>query len=72
MSQTFPHSTPPPMLEPRLRKCDVSRSADRRTLCDCGDAGHLYWECQYRWVGLRGFPVNAPCPQNGERPYKIE
>lgn len=72
-SQSFSHSTPPPMPEPRPRKCDVWRTADRRPLCyHCGEAGHLYRECQYRRVGLRGFPVNAPCPRNGERPYEIE
>lgn len=63
----------PPMAEERPRKSDVWRSADRRPLCyHCGEAGHLYRECQYRRVGLRGFSVNAPCPRNGERPYEIE
>uniref|UniRef100_A0A131YHP5 Tick transposon n=1 Tax=Rhipicephalus appendiculatus TaxID=34631 RepID=A0A131YHP5_RHIAP len=73
MPPTFSPNTPLPMPEARPRKSDVWRTADRRPLCyHCGEAGHLYRACQYRRVGLRGFPVNAPCPRNGERPYEIE
>lgn len=73
MPPTFSPSTPLPMPEARPRKSDVWRTVDRRPLCyHCGEAGHLYRACQYRRAGLRGFPVNAPCPRNGERPYEIE
>lgn len=62
---------PPP--ERRPRKSDVWRTPDRIPLCyHCGEAGHIYRMCQYRQAGLRGFPVNAPRPRNGERPFEIE
>ena len=54
------------------RKTDVWRAPDNRPLCyHCGEAGHTYRRCQYRQMGLRGFAVNAPCPQQGERPRDI-
>ncbi|XP_075750127.1 uncharacterized protein LOC142814763 [Rhipicephalus microplus] len=54
------------------RKTDVWRAPDNRPLCyHCGEAGHTYRRCQYRQMGLRGFAVNAPRPQPGERPRDI-
>uniref|UniRef100_L7LUP6 Putative tick transposon n=1 Tax=Rhipicephalus pulchellus TaxID=72859 RepID=L7LUP6_RHIPC len=54
------------------RKTDVWRTPDHRPLCyHCGEAGHTYRRCQYREMGLRGFAVDAPCPQRGERPDDI-
>lgn len=59
--------------EQRPRKSDVWRDHERRPLCfHCGEAGHLYRFCPYRQAGLRGFPLYAPCPRNGERPAEIE
>ena len=55
------------------RKTDVWRAPDNRPLCyHCGEAGHTYRRCQYRRMGLRGFAVNAPRPQPGERPRDID
>lgn len=60
-------------VEQRPRKSDIWRDHDRRPLCfHCGEAGHLYRFCPYRQAGLRGFPLYAPCPRNGERPTEIE
>lgn len=56
-----------------MRKCDFWRTPDRRPLCyHCGEAGHIYRECRYRQLGLRGFPINSPRPQVGQRPREIE
>lgn len=58
---------------PSARKSDIWRMPDRRPLCyHCGEAGHLYRECQYRRLGLQGFPVNSPRPRFGQRPPEIE
>lgn len=55
------------------RKSDVWRTPDRRPLCyHCGEAGHVYRECQYRRLGLQGFAVDSPRPRFGERPRAIE
>lgn len=67
-----PRFTPSPA-ETRIRKADIWRTPDRIPLCyHCGEAGHLYRMCEYRRAGLRGFPVNAACPRNGERRFEIE
>ena len=59
--------------ETRFRKADIWRTPDRIPLCyHCGEAGHLYRMCEYRRAGLRGFPINASCPKNRERPFEIE
>ncbi|XP_075532822.1 uncharacterized protein LOC142566017 [Dermacentor variabilis] len=72
MNSSMPRNTLP-LPERRFRKADVWRTPDRIPLCyHCGEAGHLYRMCHYRQAGLRGFPVNAPCPRNGERPSEIE
>ena len=86
--QQFGRQTPPPpppptpyrppvaqryAPRPAPRKTDVWRAPDNRPLCyHCGEAGHAYRRCQYRQMGLRGFAVNAPCPQPGERPRAID
>uniref|UniRef100_L7LW83 Putative tick transposon n=1 Tax=Rhipicephalus pulchellus TaxID=72859 RepID=L7LW83_RHIPC len=76
----FRRQTPPPPTPYRPpasqrcapRKTDVWRTPDHRPLCyHCGEAGHTYRRCQYRDMGLRGFDVNAPRPQPGERPRDI-
>lgn len=73
MQYPMPPSTLQPTPERRLRKSDVWRTPDRIPLCyHCGEPGHLYRTCHYRQAGLRGFPVNAPRPRNGERPFEIE
>lgn len=55
------------------RKSDLWRTPDRRPLCyHCGEAGHIYRECPYRQLGLRGFSVNSPRPRIGQRPRDIE
>lgn len=55
------------------RKSDLWRTSDRRPLCyHCGEAGHIYRECPYRQLGLRGFAINSPRPQVGQRPREIE
>lgn len=60
-------------VDQRPRKSDIWRDHERRPLCfHCGEAGHLYRFCPYRQAGLRGFPLYAPCPRNGERPTEIE
>lgn len=28
----------------------------------CGEAGKNYWQCPYRQLGLRGFPIDIPRP----------
>ena len=86
-STQFRRQTPPPppptpyrppvaqRYAPRYtpRKTDVWRAPDNRPLCyHCGEAGHTYRRCQYRQMGLRGFAVNAPRPQPGERPRDID
>lgn len=59
--------------QPLPRKSDVWRTPDRRPLCyHCGEAGHVYRECPYRRLGLRGFAVDSPRPRFGERPRAIE
>lgn len=58
---------------PAARKSDIWRMPDRRPLCyHCGEAGHVYRECQYRRLGLQGFPANSPRPRFGQRPPEIE
>lgn len=55
------------------RKSDLWRTSDRRPLCyHCGEAGHVYRECPYRQLGLRGFSINSPRPQVGQRPREID
>ncbi|XP_077486641.1 uncharacterized protein LOC144097913 [Amblyomma americanum] len=42
------------------------------TLCyHCGEAGHLYRQCPYRQMGLRGFSPDSPRPRPGQRPQDI-
>lgn len=54
-------------------KASVWRTSDNRPLCyHCGEAGHVYRNCQYRQLGLRGFHPDARCPRYGERPRDIE
>uniref|UniRef100_A0A224Z7X4 Tick transposon n=1 Tax=Rhipicephalus zambeziensis TaxID=60191 RepID=A0A224Z7X4_9ACAR len=67
-----PPSRPPAGQRYTPRKTDIWRAPDHRPLCyHCGEAGHTYRRCQYREMGLRGFAVNAPRPQRGERPQDI-
>ncbi|XP_049270831.1 uncharacterized protein LOC119390599 [Rhipicephalus sanguineus] len=82
MPPQFRRQTPPPPPTPSrppasqrytAQKTDVWRAPDNRPLCyHCGEAGHTYHRCQYRQMGLRGFAVNAPRPQPGERPRDID
>ena len=77
----YRRQTPPPPPTPyhppvgqryTPRKTDVWRAPDHRPLCyHCGEAGHTYRRCQYRQMGLRGFAIDAPRPQWGERPRDI-
>ncbi|XP_049528705.1 uncharacterized protein LOC125947608 [Dermacentor silvarum] len=74
----FRRPPPPPPARPPVaqrsyqRKTDIWRAPDHRPLCyHCGEAGHVYRRCPYREMGLRGFAVNAPRPQLGERPRDI-
>ena len=69
-----PTSYRPPAGQQRTpRKTDVWRAPDNRPLCyHCGEAGHTYRRCHYRQMGLRGFAINAPRPQPGERPRDID
>ncbi|XP_075752261.1 uncharacterized protein LOC142818001 isoform X1 [Rhipicephalus microplus] len=54
-------------------KASTWRTSDNRPLCcHCGEAGHVYRNCQYRQLGLRGFHPDARCPRYGERPREIE
>ncbi|CAN7941101.1 unnamed protein product, partial [Ixodes hexagonus] len=63
----------PVVQHPAPRKTYVWRTADRRPLCyHCGEAGHIYRRCPYMQLGLRGFPVDAPRPQPGQRPRDNE
>lgn len=56
----------------RRRKTDVWRTPDLQPLCyHCGEAGHLYRECRYRRLGLRGFAIDSPRPRPGQRPQAI-
>ena len=55
------------------RKSDVWRTPDHRPLCfHCGEADHLYRQCPYRRMGLRGFSAYLPPPRYGQRPRDIE
>ncbi|KAH8038118.1 hypothetical protein HPB51_022352 [Rhipicephalus microplus] len=55
------------------RKTEVWRTPDNRPLCyHCGEADHVYCHCPYKRLGLRGFCVDAPRPQAGQRPFEIE
>lgn len=78
-----PTYSPPPRPQPNVyrppaeravpRKSDVWRTDDHRPLCfHCGEPGHLYRNCFYRNLGLRGFHVGASRPQPGQRPAEIE
>ncbi|XP_065294963.1 uncharacterized protein [Dermacentor albipictus] len=63
-----PPGRPPAAQRTYARKTDIWRAPDHRPLCcHCGEAGHVYRRCPYRDLGLRGFAVNAPRPQLGER-----
>lgn len=58
---------------PSPRKSDVWRTPDHRPLCfHCGEADHLYRQCPYRRLGLRGFSAYSPPPRYGQRPRDIE
>ncbi|CAN7981315.1 unnamed protein product, partial [Ixodes pacificus] len=58
---------------PPTRKTEVWRSSDHRPLCyHCGEAGHVYRQCPYRQMGLRGFSPDAPRPRYDQRPPEIE
>ncbi|XP_037505558.1 uncharacterized protein LOC119381877 [Rhipicephalus sanguineus] len=55
------------------RKSHVWRTRDRRPLCfHCGEADHLYRQCPYRRMGLRGFSAYSPPPRYGQRPRDFE
>lgn len=67
------HTYRPPVSRQSATKASVWRSSDNRPLCyHCGEAGHVYRDCQYRQLGLRGFHPDARCPRYGERPREIE
>lgn len=64
---------PPSASRQNASKASVWRTSDNRPLCyHCGEAGHVYRNCQYRQIGLRGFHPDARCPRYGERPREIE
>ncbi|KAH6942067.1 hypothetical protein HPB50_000250 [Hyalomma asiaticum] len=44
-----------------MRKRDLWRTPDRRSLFyHCNEAGHIYRECLYQQLGLRGFSISSP------------
>lgn len=72
-----PRATEPlrgsPYFPERRRKTELWRTPDLRPLCyHCGEAGHVYRQCPYRELGLRGFAIDAPRPRPGQRPRDIE
>ncbi|KAH6945883.1 hypothetical protein HPB50_010462 [Hyalomma asiaticum] len=55
-----------------MTKASGSRNTDDRPLCYSGQAGHMYRDCQYRTMRLRGFHQDARRPRYGELPKKTE
>lgn len=57
----------------RNRCIPLTAEARKRPLCDhCGKAGHLYRVDAYHRGSLCSSYLDAPCPQNGEGPAKIQ